>query len=59
MKQNIIDLAMFIIGAVGLLLMIGSVGAYEQDTISATQALIQAAIGYVLIMVDIKIGNIR
>lgn len=46
-KEEIKKLIIFITAAVALILVIGSVGAYERDSISWIQCLITSGIGFI------------
>ena len=46
-KEEIKKLIIFIVAAVALILVIGSVGAYERDSISWIQCLIISGIGFI------------
>lgn len=57
MKKTIL----IVLAILGFLIILGTVGAYEQDTISNTQYIVQSAIGLILVIIpivaDVEVGD--
>ena len=57
MKKTIL----IVLVILGFLIILGTVGAYDQDTISNTQYIVQSAIGLILVIIpivaDVEVGE--
>lgn len=57
MKKTIL----IVLAILGFLIILGTVGAYENDTISNTQYIVQSAIGLILVIIpivaDVEVGD--
>lgn len=57
MKKTIL----IVLAILGFLIILGTVGAYEQDTISNMQYIVQSAIGLILVIIpivaDVEVGE--
>lgn len=57
MKKTIL----IVLAILGFLIILGTVGAYDQDTISNTQYIVQSAIGLILVIIpivaDVEVGE--
>lgn len=53
MKKTIL----IVLAILGFLIILGTVGAYDQDTISNTQYIVQSAIGLILVAIPIVVNT--